>query len=69
MNDLRMSGENAREIIRNCHALLKNTHRGRVLWSMVSEITGHGSGYSIEICKSAKLDPFQYIGKGALKDL
>lgn len=67
--ELRMSGSNARTIIINCHAIMRNKFRGSELWSLVSQITGHGSGYSVEICKSANLDPFQPCGVKHLRDL
>lgn len=66
--NLRMEGQNARAIIKNCHALLRHKFRGSPLWSMVSQITGHGSGYSHEICKSANLNPSQECGRKALED-
>lgn len=31
------------------------------LWSIVSSLTGHGSGFSIEICKELNLDPNQIV--------
>lgn len=33
------------------------------LWSIVSHMTGHGSGYSVEICKELDLDPNQIVKK------
>lgn len=60
---LRMSGENARIIILNCHQLMRRRFSGRPLWSLVGAITGHGSGYSIEICRSANLEPNQKADK------
>lgn len=65
---LRISGLNARTIIKNCHALLRNKYRGFSLWSMVGDITGHGTGYSIEICRSANLDPHQLCSVEILRD-
>lgn len=65
--ELRMSGSNARTIIINCHAIMRNKFRGSLLWVLVSHITGHGSGYSVEICKSANLDPFQTCGVNHLR--
>jgi hypothetical protein len=67
-SELRISGETARIIIVNCHALLRHKFRRTPLWSMVSQITGHGSGYSWEICKSANLDGGQNCGVERLKD-
>lgn len=66
---LLISGETARIIIKNAHVLLRHKFRGMVLWSLVSDITGHGSGYSAQVCESANLDPFQKCGVGGLKDL
>ena len=57
--ELRISGTNADVIIRNCHAMLHKQFGRDPLWSLVSSITGHGSGFAIEICKSANLDPYQ----------
>ena len=68
---LRISGQQARLVIKNCHLLLRKNRRykGLPLWSMVSDIAGHGSGYSIEICRSASLDPHQLCTANKLKDL
>jgi hypothetical protein len=68
-NDLRISGENARIVITNCYYYLRTKFKGYPLWSMVGNITGHGSGYSYEICKSANLDPNQLCGKVKLQDM
>lgn len=48
--------------------MLRNKFRGVQLWSMVGHITGHGSGYSIEICKTANLDPMQPCRVKQLRD-
>jgi hypothetical protein len=52
-------------LIRNAHRLLRHRSQFRYspLWSLVSEITGHGSTVSIEICKSVNLDPDQIMGR------
>ena len=68
-SELRISGETARIIILNTHSLLRHKFRGIVLWSLVSHITGHGSGYSYQICETANLDPNQKCGVERLKDL
>lgn len=68
-SELLISGQRARIIIKNAHALLRHKFRGIVLWSLVSQITGHGSGYSSQICETANLDPFQKCGSERLKDL
>lgn len=66
--DLLISGTTARIIIKNAHALLRHKCRKTPLWSMVGSITGHGSGYSWEVCVSANLDPGQDCGVARLKD-
>jgi len=66
---LRMTGTDARLIIINCHAMLRNKFKHSLLWSLVGSITGHGSGYSYEICKSANLDPMQPCSSKELKDM
>jgi len=65
---MRISGETARIIIINCHHLLRTKFKNTPLWSIVGSITGHGSGYSSEICKSANLDPDQLCQRKTLKD-
>ena len=67
-SELRMTGENARSIILNCHALMRGKFRQVPLWSMVGKITGHGSGNSAAICISANLDPHQSAGVKTLRD-
>lgn len=68
-DELCIEGTVARTIIINCHALMRMKYRGLPLWSMVRHITGHGSGKSAEICRSANLDPHQECGLKTLKDL
>lgn len=36
--------------------------RGQPLWTLVSEMTGHGSTYSMEICEDVGFDPHHKIG-------
>ncbi len=66
--DLRISGEVARAIIINVKNLVYRQYKKAQLWSLVSDITGHGSGYSRDVCKSANLDPNQLITARPLKD-
>lgn len=68
--NLRVSGLSARIIIQNCHSLLRSgeRYRGMSLWSMVGDITGHGSGYSVDICRTANLDPHQPCNVKKLQD-
>jgi hypothetical protein len=67
---LRMSGDEARTIILNCHRLLgkKLPFVGSPLWSLVSQVTGHGGSFSADICVSANLDPQQKCGAKSLVD-
>lgn len=65
---LRMSGKDARLMITNSHALLRRKFAKSPLWSLVGSITGHGSGYSYEICVTANLDPMQPCSNKELKD-
>lgn len=40
-------------ILRNAFSRLKHvrSYRGMHLWSMIGDLTGHGSGYSQQICE------------------
>jgi len=67
-SELRIQGAQARLIIKNVHALVRHKFRGASLWSLVGQITGHGSGYSYDICKSANLNPNQCCGGKELVD-
>jgi hypothetical protein len=66
---LRIHGETARLIIANAHQVLRYKYRGTPLWALVKDLTGHGSGYSQEICLSADYDPDQMCGVAHLKDV
>lgn len=59
-NDLLITGEVARTVIKNA-ARLTQKFKGSPLWSLVSQITGHGCGNSIKICESANLDPNEIL--------
>ncbi len=67
--ELRLAGRTGRIVIINAHALLRHKYRGVPLWCMVSDLTGHGSGYGAQICRSANLDPMQNCGAKQLIDL
>ena len=54
-------------LIANCHRLLRHKYRSSPLWAMVSDITSHGSTYSVEICLQAGYDPNQTCGVKTLK--
>lgn len=47
-------------MLRNAHRLLRNKYRRMPLWSFISDITGHGSGYSCRIAKECGWEPCQY---------
>lgn len=66
--ELLIQGETARLIILNVHRIVRHKFRRIPLWSLVSDVTGHGSGYSYDICLSANLDPNQYAGASNLKN-
>jgi hypothetical protein len=68
-SDLVISGNAARQILINAHAAMWRKYRGLELWVLCRDLTGHGSGYSHEICRSANLKPNQRIGKSPLLDL
>lgn len=44
-------------------ALGKKKYRGLPLWSFVGELTGHGSGYSRDICMANGWNPVQSADK------
>lgn len=67
--ELRLSGETGRIVIINAQAMLRRRYNKTPLWCLVSDLTGHGSGYSIQICRSANLDPMQNCGAKQLLDL
>jgi hypothetical protein len=54
-------------LIANCHRMMRHRYRRTPLWAMVSDITSHGSTYSIEICLQAGYDPNQNCGSAKLK--
>lgn len=43
----------------NAHAHLRKKYRKVPLWAFVSDITGHGSGYSCDIAREQGWDPHQ----------
>jgi hypothetical protein len=48
-----VEGRSQETILRNAFSRLKHvrSYRGLHLWSMVGDLTGHGSGYSQQICE------------------
>lgn len=51
-------------LLRNAFAEMRHMRRwrGQTLWTWVSRITGHGSGYSLQICVELGWDPEMCIG-------
>lgn len=54
-----MTSDRQRCVIVNCHRMLRKQYKGIPLWSAIADITSHGSGYSIQICKTLGWDPDQ----------
>lgn len=67
-SELLISGVAARIIILNAHRIMRHKYRGRPLWALVSDITGHGAGYSWDVCDSANLNGGQNAGAARLED-
>lgn len=53
------------KLIRSAVRLVRRQRswRGQPLWSLVSELTAHGSTYSTEICRGLGFDPDHKIGE------
>lgn len=68
VEELLIHGKAARAIIINVKNIIWRKYSKIPLWSLVADITGHGSGYSISICLSANLNPHQTITAKPLKD-
>ena len=62
-----IAGKRLAVLISNCHRKLRHQYRRSPLWAMVSDITGHGSTYSVEICLQCGYDPNQNCGLENLK--
>ena len=56
-------------IMRNAHKGMrrKSKYKGVPLWSFVSDLTGHGSTYSMKICKALGWDADQNTSKPLIK--
>lgn len=39
-------------VLTNAHKLLRRRYKNVPLWSFISDLTGHGSGYSSDLCKA-----------------
>jgi hypothetical protein len=61
-----IESERLKCIIQNAHRLLKNKYRGQPLWVIVSELTGHGSQISAQLCRQCGLEPDAKCGSKSL---
>lgn len=54
-----LDGRSREIILRNVYLHMRDQRRwrGSLLWSWVGAVTGHGSGYSAQICKELGWDP------------
>lgn len=64
-----IEGERLKCIIQNAHRLLKNKHKGQPLWVIVSELTGHGSQVSAQLCHQCGFEPDAKCGSKSLVNL
>jgi hypothetical protein len=67
-----LDGRSREVILRNTFLYMKDVRkfRGMDLWSWVGAMTGHGSGYSMQICEELGWDPHMRISPSArLPDL
>lgn len=54
-------------LLRNAFHEMRNMRkwRGSILWSWIGAVTGHGSGYSMQICEELGWDPNMIITPSA----
>lgn len=64
-----MSPDRQKQALRNAHGLLRRQYKGVPLWSFIADITSHGCGYSIEICKACGWNPDQDAGKPIVHEI
>lgn len=50
-----------RRVIINCARPALRARTGRFRWSVVAQLTGHGSGYAAELCRWAGVDPNELV--------
>ena len=62
-----LDGRSREDILRNAFVAMRGTRawRGCNLWSWVGAVTGHGSGYSFQICVELGWDPEMRISPTA----
>ncbi len=62
-----LDGRSREVILRNTFLAMRRMRewRGCTLWSWVGAVTGHGSGYSLQICVELGWDPDMKIGPTA----
>lgn len=54
-----VSGARMRTIVVNAHRLIGKKYKSSPLWGLVSDLTGHGSTMSANLCTSVNLKPCQ----------
>ncbi len=52
-----------KRMLKLCARTPRDRRSGRPRWSVVSSATGHGRGYSAELCRWAGLDPDERVIK------
>jgi hypothetical protein len=62
-----LDGRSRESLLRNAYRMCRRSRlwRGIILWAWVSEVTGHGSGYSEQICRELGWDPNMRVGPKA----
>lgn len=62
-----LDGRSREQILRNVFVEMRTVrrYRGMSLWSWVGHVTGHGSGYSYQICQELGWDPEMRITPSA----
>ena len=55
------AAEVLRHVIVSCARPARRPRTGRPRWSVVGQVTGHGSGYSAELCRWAGVDPSELV--------
>lgn len=58
-----------RIIVENAHRLLGKRYKSSPLWSLVSDLTGHGSSMSCNLLKGCGVAPCQPCGNKVLEKL
>lgn len=69
MSEYKIEGARLHTLICNAQRLLGKRYKKSPLWSLVSDLTGHGSTISTEICQQCGIDPGQPCDSKYLKKL